>query len=123
MSEREELVAAVRDGWPEHSKAHYPARGGFFEAPPVRDGGATARLIDYAVDVVLEATKPCTIGYVVVGNENNALDWDDQLYGTVDAAIGSLCSPYQPFDRDPESPNFWGKQYRICPVSEQAVAS
>lgn len=50
---REELIQAVRDGWPEHGSTFYPARGRTETVPPVRDGGMTARFVDYAVDTVL----------------------------------------------------------------------
>ena len=52
---RDEVIAKVRETWPEVSAGYYPARGGFYEAPPVRDGGVTARLIDHAVDTTAQA--------------------------------------------------------------------
>lgn len=54
MNKRDEIVAAVREGWPEYSDRYYPARGYWTAAPPVQDGGMTARLIDYAVDMAIE---------------------------------------------------------------------
>lgn len=60
MSQRAALIAKVREGWPEHgSNINHPKRG-YVECPPVRDGGLTAALIDFAVDTVLaelEATQ------------------------------------------------------------------
>lgn len=54
MSDRSELVKAIRDGWPEHGSTDYPERGGDVAVvPPVRDGGMTARLVDFAVDTAL----------------------------------------------------------------------
>lgn len=56
MSIRSELVKSIRDGWPNHGSTDYPARGGdVAEVPPVRDGGMTARLIDFAVDTALDS--------------------------------------------------------------------
>lgn len=60
-TERESLIAKIREGWPEHGTGYYEAVRAMFYAPDVRDGGVTAKLIDYAVDTVLEATKPRTI--------------------------------------------------------------
>lgn len=55
---RDEIVQAVRDGWPEHGSSYYPARGRSEGVPPVRDGGMTARLIDFAVDTALALSQP-----------------------------------------------------------------
>ena len=60
-TQRDELIQTIREGWPAHGSINYPARGGFAEVPPVRDGGMTARVIDFAVDTVLASTKPRTI--------------------------------------------------------------
>lgn len=60
MSDREAIIQKVRETWPEVGTGYYEKRGGLFTAPPVRDGGVTARLIEHAVDTVLaelEATK------------------------------------------------------------------
>ena len=91
-------------------------------AEVIRDGEGTWRTPLEAADAILKALEQHTLGYVVVGHENDSLGWDDQMYETVEAAMNSLCGPYQDFERDPESPNYWGKEYRICPVSELAVA-
>ncbi|AXQ64471.1 hypothetical protein L3Y19_gp116 [Gordonia phage Neville] len=50
---REHLVQKIRDGWG-GGTYHLPARGGLIQVPEVRDGGTTAALIDYAVDVSLQ---------------------------------------------------------------------
>lgn len=54
---REELIQKVRAGWPDHGSTFYPVKNGYITVPPVRDGGATARLIDFAVDTVLAALR------------------------------------------------------------------
>lgn len=59
-NKRAELVQAIRSGWPSHGSTNYQNRG-YTEVPPVRDGGMTARLIDYAVDTAIEKLTPRTI--------------------------------------------------------------
>lgn len=52
MSEVDRLVveAKIRDAW--GGRTHLiPARGGFLEVPPVREGGTTAALIKIAAEV------------------------------------------------------------------------
>jgi hypothetical protein len=53
MSNRQELIQKVRDGWPEHAANTETDRRGIVHVPPVRDGGLTAAMIDFAVDTVL----------------------------------------------------------------------
>ena len=53
MSQREELIAKVREGWPNHAFNVGTEKRGYVEVPPVRDGGLTALMIDFAVDTVL----------------------------------------------------------------------
>lgn len=43
------MKAAVHEGWPGH---HFTRDGSLFTAPPVREGGATARLIEYTIATV-----------------------------------------------------------------------
>jgi hypothetical protein len=71
-------------------------------------------------DAILAAgyRKPRTVGYVAVGVHSNGLDWDEAVYESEDAVIDSLCGPYQPFSRAPESPDYWGREYRICAITE-----
>lgn len=57
---REELIQKVRDEWPEAAVGYYPARYlqvNEGDVPPVRDGGMTARLIEHAVDTVLDSVS------------------------------------------------------------------
>jgi hypothetical protein len=53
MSQRAELIKKVREGWPDHAYNVGTEKRGPVEVPPVRDGGLTASLIDFAVDTVL----------------------------------------------------------------------
>lgn len=53
MSKREELIREVKAGWPDHGTTFYPVKNGFAQVPPVREGGMTERLIEFAVDTVL----------------------------------------------------------------------
>lgn len=53
MSKRAELIAKVRKGWPDFVADNPPERRSDVAVPPVRDGGLTALMIDYAVDTVL----------------------------------------------------------------------
>jgi len=87
MNDRDELIRSIRDGWPDQSADYYPARGGSFHAPPVRDGGVTAKLIDYAVDVLLAAgyTKPRTISTME--------ELNDLAEGTVIRTAGTRSEP------------------------------
>lgn len=60
MSKRAELIEKVREGWPDHAWNVGTEKRGAVEVPPVRDGGLTAALIDFAIDTVLadlEASK------------------------------------------------------------------
>lgn len=60
MAKREALIQKVREGWPDYAHSTEHPRRGPVEIPPVRDGGLTAALIDFAVDTVLaelEASK------------------------------------------------------------------
>lgn len=56
-AQREDIIEKVRAGWPDHGSVFYPARNGFCHIPMVRDGGTTARLIEFAVDTALAALK------------------------------------------------------------------
>jgi hypothetical protein len=96
-AERDVLIQAVRDGWPEHGTRHYDVRGGMYLAPPVRDGGVTATLIDFAVDTALsklrrtvttaEDLDALTFEAVIRDAEGHVLErWGDQeivLWGTI----------------------------------------
>lgn len=53
MSTREAIIAKVREGWPIAGSRHYDVRGETVAVPPVRDGGMTAALIDFAVDTAI----------------------------------------------------------------------
>jgi hypothetical protein len=60
MSTRAAIIAKVREGWPNHAFYTGTEKRGAIEVPPVRDGGMTALLIDFAVDTALaemEASK------------------------------------------------------------------
>lgn len=60
MSKRTEIITKVREGWPNHAFHSETEKRGRVEVPPVRDGGITALLIDFAVDTAiaeLEASK------------------------------------------------------------------
>ena len=60
MPTRQELIQKVRDGWPEHAANTETDRRGIVHVPPVRDGGLSALVIEFAVDTVLaelEASK------------------------------------------------------------------
>jgi len=60
MSKRAEIIAKVREGWPNHAFNTGTEKRGPVEVPPVRDGGMTALIIDFAVDTALaemEASK------------------------------------------------------------------
>jgi hypothetical protein len=50
---REHLIKTIRNTWPDAGSGYYPARAGYFQVPPVQDGGVTARLIEHAVDTVI----------------------------------------------------------------------
>lgn len=81
-------------------------------------GSDMSHVINKTADAVLAAgyRKPRIIGYVVVGKQSNSMDWDDQLYATEEACIDSLCGPYQDFNRESGTKNYWGNEYKICPV-------
>lgn len=53
MSQRAAIIAKVREGWPHHASNTETERRGYVDVPPVRDGGLTATLIDFAVDTAI----------------------------------------------------------------------
>lgn len=73
-----------------------------------------------AADAILAAgyRKPRTLGYIILSKRTNRMDWDDEIYVTTEAAIDSLCGPYQDYTRDPADEMYWGKDYHLCPVIE-----
>jgi len=69
-------IEAVRDGWPGH---HFTRDGSLFEAPPVRDDGATARLIEYAVQTAAPLIEAAVREHVAA--EIEAADWSQTPLG------------------------------------------
>lgn len=52
---RDAIIARIRAEWPDYVATHdFPARRLGTRVPPVRDGGLTAALIEFAVDVTAE---------------------------------------------------------------------
>ena len=53
LSKRAHFKGKIREGWPTHGSNTYTEKRGYVDVPPVRDGGLTAALIDFAVDTIL----------------------------------------------------------------------
>jgi hypothetical protein len=53
MSTRAAIIAKVREGWPDHAFNTGTEKRGPVAVPPVRDGGLTALMIDFAVDTAI----------------------------------------------------------------------
>ena len=75
-------VAAVRDGWPGH---HFTRDAALFEAQTVRDGGATACLIEYAV----ETAAPLIEAQVRAQAAEEIESYTDAVLGLVDTRNGA----------------------------------
>lgn len=79
MSTRAELITKVREGWPNHAFNTGTEKRGTVEVPPVRDGGLTALIIDYAVDTVLAALHAQLPAYSMDGLSQSDLETDGSV--------------------------------------------
>ncbi|UKA69563.1 hypothetical protein [Arthrobacter sp. FW306-06-A] len=54
-------------------------------------------------------------GYVIADKKTGAIDWDGEVHPTVEAAIESMCGPFQSFSREKDDPDkdYWGDVYDI----------
>lgn len=54
------------------------------------------------------------VTFIIVGKQTGRADWSDELYLSKDAAIESLCSPWQDYGNDKHDPRRnWRKDFEI----------
>ncbi len=109
MIPHDKITAAVREGWPERGTREYEGRG-FAEIPPVREGGMTAYLIDYAVETTIAHLFPTV---------NSEGDLDALPSGSVISVEGIEETPVT-FEKFPSRFNYRPQGF-WRPVGDEAV--
>ncbi|YCK81371.1 hypothetical protein M1D89_20225 [Arthrobacter sp. D3-18] len=74
--------------------------------------------------IMIDHPESETVGYVIADKATGSMDWDGQVHPSVEAAINSMCGPYQSYSRETDDPerDHWSVTYNILPVKE-AVSS